>query len=115
MDAAWSRWLVGAWAVLAITWFFVAAVMLVHTWPDARSGGDSAVLFGNPTHEFVFDRAMKGQATVRAAPAVREHIKQFMLFTIVPPAFLFVLVCAALRIAGLPFPYFRSTERAKAP
>jgi hypothetical protein len=115
VDTAWSRWLVGAWAVLAITWLLVATVMLVQTWPDARSGGDSAVLFGNPTHEFVFDRAMKGQATVRAAPAVREHIKQFLLFTIVPPAFLLVLVCVALRIAGLPFPSFRSAQQAKLP
>ena len=36
MNIAWSRWLFGAWAVLAAVWLVVATLMLVQTRPEHR-------------------------------------------------------------------------------
>lgn len=114
MDIAWSRWLFGAWAILAAVWLIGATLMLVQTWPEpVRS--DRGALFGNAADESISARVIKGQADVRAAPAVREHIKKFLLFAVIPPGFLLALVWAALWIAGLPFPSFRRERRDKLP
>jgi hypothetical protein len=115
MDIAWSRWLVAAWAVIAAVWLAMATLLLVQTWPEPSVGGDQGALFENAGDEALSGRAMKGQANVPAAPAVREHIRSFLLFAIIPPAFLLALVWAALWVVGLPFPSLRRGQRDKLP
>jgi hypothetical protein len=115
MDIAWSRWLVGAWAVVAIVWLAIATLMLIQTWPDPSIGSDQGALFGNAGDEAMSVRATQGQANVRVDPAVREHIRNLLLVAVIPPVFLFMLVCAALWIAGLPFPSVRQGRRDKLP
>jgi hypothetical protein len=84
----WSRWVFGVWAIATAVWLFVATLMLVH-WPETVA------------------RPFEGQTYVRAIPVVGEHATKFLLFAAIPPAFRFVLCCAGLWIAGLPFPYSR--------
>ena len=113
MDTAWSRWLVGAWAILATIWLFVAILMLVQTWPLAP--GDDSKYFRKTHEEYAFGPTIKGNACIQTASAIKEHFTKFLLFALVPPGFLFVLVCAALWVAGLPFPIFRLGSRGKLP
>jgi hypothetical protein len=108
MNMAWSRWLFGAWAVLAAVWLVVATLMLVQTRPEPR-GAPFGVT--ETQDESAFGQIMKGQVSLRA----RQHIRNFLLFAILPPGFLLLLVLAGLRIAGLPFPSLRREGRDKLP
>lgn len=110
MDMAWTRWLVAAWAVIAAVWLAMATLMLVQTWPEPSVSGDPGALFGNAG-----DEALKGQVDVAAGPAIREHIRNFLLFAIIPPGFLLALVWAALWVVGMPFPSLRRGRRDKLP
>ena len=115
MNMAWSRWVLGAWAVVAAAWLVVATLLLVQTWPEPSFTSEQGGLLGYTEDESMSGRPMKGQAGVRASPGVREHIRYFLLFAVVPPGFLLVLVCAGLWIAGLPFPSLRRGGRDKLP
>ena len=108
MNIAWSRWLFGAWAVLAAVWLVVATLMLVQTRPEHR-GPPFGVT--ETQDESAVAQMMKGQVSIRA----RQHIRNFLLFAILPPGFLLLLVLAGLRIAGLPFPSLRREGRDKLP
>ena len=108
MNIAWSRWLFGAWAALAAVWLVVATLMLVQTRPEPR-GAPFGVT--ETQDESAFGQMMKGQVSIRA----RQHIRNFLLFAILPPGFLLLLVLAGLRIAGLPFPSLRREGRDKLP
>ena len=85
-EIGWSRWVFGVWAIATVVWLFVAMLMLVH-WPETLG------------------RPFEGQTYVGAIPVVGERATKFLLFAAIPPAFLFVLCCAGLWNAGLPFPY----------
>jgi hypothetical protein len=93
-ETGWSRWVFGVWAVATAVWLFVATLMLVH-WPETVG------------------RPFEGQTFVRAIPVVGDHATKFLLFALIPPAFLFVICCAGLWIAGLPFPYSRQERAAR--
>ena len=112
MNSAWSRWLFGAWAVVAVVWLVVATLLLVQTMPEPAFEASRGTVIANTPDGSAPGAVMRGQAGVRAAPAVREQIKRFLLYAVLPPAFLFALVLLGLRIAGLPLP---SLRRAPAP
>jgi hypothetical protein len=84
----------GVWALATVVWLFVAMLMLVHS-PETLA------------------RPFEGQTFVRAIPVVGEHATKFLLFALIPPAFLFVICCAGLWIAGLPFPYSQQERAAR--
>jgi hypothetical protein len=107
MNSAWSRWLFGAWAVVAVVWVVVATLLLVQTMPEPAFEASRGTVIANTTDGSAPGAVMRGQASARAAPAVREQIKRFLLYAVLPPAFLFALVLLGLRIAGLPLPSLR--------
>ena len=107
MNSAWSRWLFGAWAVVAAVWLAVATLLLVQTMPEPAFEASRGTVIANTADGSAPSAVMRGQAGVRAAPAVRELIKRFLLYAVLPPAFLFALVLLGLRIAGLPLPSLR--------
>ena len=107
MNTAWSRWLVGAWAVVAVVWLVVATLLLVQTMPEPAFEASRGTVIAETTEGSAPSAVMRGQAGARAAPAVREQIKRFLVFAVLPPAFLFALVLLGLRIAGLPLPSLR--------
>jgi hypothetical protein len=91
----WSRWVFGVWAIATAVWLIVATLMLVQVWPETLG------------------RPLEGQTHIRAIPIVGEHATKFVPFAAIPPAFLFVLCCAGLWIAGLPFPYSRQERKTR--
>ena len=105
METVWSRWLLGAWAVLTVAWLLLAALMLVHTWPDP-SLDDRQMLWGD---------AGEGplRAGTAASGAAKEHFTRYLVFALLPPVFLLGLICIGLWIAGLPFPTLRPARRSK--
>jgi hypothetical protein len=107
MNAIWSRWLLGAWAVLTVVWLVGAVLILVHAWPEPSVSGDQEQFFRSTAN----DVALSAQPGSRLAPAEREHIKRFVLLAILPPGFLFALVWFSLWVAGLPFPSLRRRLR----
>jgi len=115
MNMTWSRWVFGAWAVVAAVWLVVATLLLVQTWPQPSVTSGQGGLLGYTEDESMAGRPIKGQAGVRASPGVRERIRYFLLFAVVPPGFLLALVCAGLWIARLPFPSWRRGGRDKLP
>jgi hypothetical protein len=112
MDMAWSRWLLVVWAFATAFWLATATLMLVHTWPEPV-GIDREALFGNAGDEGIAGRAVRAEARVQASPAVKTHLRNFLLFAVLPPLFLLALVGAALWILGLPFPSIRRGGRNK--
>jgi hypothetical protein len=113
MEAAWSRWLVGAWAIAAVAWLAVATLLLVQTWPQPPVAGDEQMLFGAGDEGPLISRVIKGHTNVQVSRAERRHFAKFLLYAVMPPGFLFAVVWAALWVAGLPFPSFRRMRRDK--
>jgi hypothetical protein len=109
----WSRWVFGVWAVVTAVWLVVATLMLVQTWPETSVGRDGVALFGDATDDLVFGRPSEGRTHVRATPVTGGRLARFLLLAAIPPAFLFVLCCVGLWIAGLPFPYSRQEREAR--
>ena len=110
MHASWSRWLFGAWAVVAALWLLVAMLLLIQTWPEPSTRVEHGDLVGNRSDETMSGKAVRGNAG-GAPSAAGDHIKKFLLFALLPPGFLLVLVLVALRIGGLPFPWLRRDRR----
>jgi hypothetical protein len=107
VSVAWSRWLVGVWALMAALWMVIATLMLIHAWPEPMPGEHSG-LYGSADEDLASRRAMTAQSNIQADPATRRHILNFLLLAFLPPAVLLLLVWAGLRVAGLPFPSFRA-------
>jgi hypothetical protein len=110
MHASWSRWLFGAWAAIAALWMLLAALMLIQTWPEQSVGIERGDIIGNRSDEAISDLAARGNAAGTSAAAM-DHVKKFLLFALLPPAFLLALVMVALWVGGLPFPWIRRDRR----
>jgi hypothetical protein len=110
MHASWSRWLFGAWAVLATLWVLMAMLMLIQTWPEPSFRIERGDVIGNLEDESLSGGAMRG-STGGATSVAADHVRKFLLLALVPPGFLLVLVLAALWIGGLPLPYSRRERR----
>ncbi|HEU4379177.1 MAG TPA: hypothetical protein VFR73_11440 [Hyphomicrobiaceae bacterium] len=110
MHASWSRWLFGAWAVVATLWVLVAMLMLVQTWPDPSFRIERGDVIGNLEDESLSGQAMRGNAGGPPSGAA-DHVKKFLLLALLPPGFLLLLVLIALWIGGLPLPYSRRDRR----
>lgn len=106
MHASWSRWLFGAWAVLATLWVLMAMLLLIQTWPEPTFRVERGDLIGNLEDESLSGRAMQGNAGGET-PEAAHHIMKFVLLALLPPGFLLAIVLVALWIGGLPFPYSR--------
>ena len=107
----WSRWVFGVWAVVTAAWLVMATLMLVQTWPETSVERDGVAQFGDATDDLVFGRPFEGLTHVRASPVTGGRLARFLLLAAIPPAFLFVLCCVGLWIAGLPFPYSRQERK----
>lgn len=110
MHASWSRWLFGAWALIATLWVLVAMLMLIQTWPEPSFRVEREDLIQNRSDEVMSEQVMRGNAG-GPAPEAADHIKKFLLLALLPPGFLLMLVLIALWIGGLPFPYSRRDRR----
>ena len=110
MHASWSRWLFGAWAVVATLWVLVAMLMLIQTWPEPSFRVEPGDVIQNRSDEALSDQVVRGNAG-GATPEAADHVKKFLLLALLPPGFLLLLVLAALWIGGLPFPYSRRERR----
>ena len=110
MHASWSRWLFGAWAIIATLWVLVAMLMLIQTWPEPSFRIERGDVIGDLEDESLSGGAMRGSAG-GATPEAADHIRRFLLLALLPPGFLLLLVLAALWIGGLPFPYSRRDRR----
>jgi hypothetical protein len=110
MNASWSRWLFGAWAAIAALWILLAALMLIQTWPEQSVRIERGDVIGNRADEAMSDLAVRGNAA-DASSAAMDHVKKFLLFALLPPAFLLALVMVALWVGGLPFPWIRRDRR----
>jgi hypothetical protein len=106
MHANWSRWLFGAWALIAAVWVLMAMLMLVHTWPEPTLRVDRGDPMVNLEDESLSGGVMRGSADGVTSEAT-DHIKKFLLLALLPPGFLLAIVLVALWIGGLPFPYTR--------
>jgi hypothetical protein len=111
MNASWSRWLFGAWAAIAALWVLLAALMLIQTWPEQSVRFERGDVIGNRSDEAISDLAVRGNAGGASSAAAMDHVKKFLLFALLPPAFLLVLVMVALWVGGLPFPWLRRDRR----
>jgi len=114
MNASWSRWLFGAWAAIAALWILLAALMLIQTGPEQSVRIERGDVIGNRSDEVISDLAVRANAG-GASSAATDHVKKFLLFALLPPAFLLVLVVVALWVGGLPFPWFRRDRRDQLP
>jgi hypothetical protein len=102
MNMAWSRWLVGVWAVMAALWLVTATLMLIHAWPEPLPG-DHSEFYSNAGEHLASGRRIKAQCSLQADPATRRHILNFLLLALLPPAFLLLMIWAGLRLAGCRF------------
>jgi hypothetical protein len=111
MLTVWSRWLLGAWAVATAVWLVVATLMLVQTWPEPSLRSADGASFEQMATPSQIGRAMRGQ--LGAATSVQQHVAIIVLVTLVPPAFLLMVVLGGIRLAGLPLPSLRQAVRKK--
>jgi hypothetical protein len=110
MHASWSRWLFGAWAVIATLWVLVAMLLLIQTWPEPTFRIERGDVMQNRSDEPMSDQVVRGNAGGPTSEAA-DHVKKFLLLALLPPGFLLGLVLVALWIGGLPFPYSRRDRR----
>jgi hypothetical protein len=110
MHANWSRWLFGAWALVATLWVLMAMLLLIQTWPEPTFRVEQSNAIENLEDESLSGGAMRG-STAGAPLEAADHIKKFLLLALLPPGFLLAIVLIALWIGGLPFPYSRRDRR----